>query len=134
MVIVDTGPLVALFDESEPAHGPCMAVLKKVKEPLVSTWPVITEAFYLLGGWQRGQRELWQFIKRGGLKIEDIPEAGYPRLGELLDKYADNPMDLADATIVILAEFHKVKKIFTLDRSDFFRYRPLHCTHFDLIP
>jgi predicted nucleic acid-binding protein len=134
MVIVDTGPLVALFDESEPAHRSCKEALKKIKAPLVTNWPVVTEAFYLLGNWQRGQRELWDFISAGGVSIRDIPESGYGRLRELLEKYSDNPMDLADATLVLLAEIHVVKKIFTLDRGDFSRYRPKHCTHFEIIP
>jgi uncharacterized protein len=134
MVIIDTGPLVSLFDASEPAHETCKATLKKIKTPLLTSWPVITEAFYLLNGWQRGQREFWDFIIAGGLTIEDIPATSYIRLRELLEKYADNPMDIADATLVILAEVQKIKKIFTLDKRDFSHYRPLHCSHFDVLP
>jgi predicted nucleic acid-binding protein len=43
-------------------------------------------------------------------------------------------MDLADASLVVVAEIHKIKKVFTLDRNDFERYRPKHCTHFEIIP
>ena len=134
MVIIDTGPLVALFDKSEPAHERCLAALKKFKTAPVTTWPVLTETFYLLGGWERGQRQLWEFILTGGLAIHDIPEAAYERVQELMKKYADNPMDFADASLVVVAEIHQVRKVFTLDRSDFGRYRPRHCSHFEIVP
>jgi predicted nucleic acid-binding protein len=134
MVIIDTGPLVALFDQTEPAHERCKAALKKLNTIPLTTWPVITEAFSLLGGWEKGQNKLWDFIMAGGLSIHEVPAAGYGRLRELMKKYADNPMDLADATVVLLAEIHSIRIVFTLDKRDFTRYRPKHCAHFDVIP
>ena len=108
--------------------------MKTLTEPPVTTWPVLTEAFYLLGDWKRGQSELWEFILAGGLHIDGISADHHPRMRELMEKYADNPMDLADASLVVTAEHHKIKKVFTLDRSDFLRYRPKHCTHFTVVP
>ncbi len=134
MVIIDTGPLVALFDETEPAHRQCYAALKKQKNAPTTTWPVLTEAFYFLCDWERGQKKLWDFILSGGVRVAEIPEELHPRIRELMKKYSDNPMDLADASLVALAEYHKIKKIFTLDRKDFLRYRPRHCSHFDIVP
>lgn len=134
MVIVDTGPLVALFDESEPAHQACLDTLQSMRAPLITTWPVLTESFYLLSDWQKGQAELWEFIVSGGLTIAEIPVSYCGRLRDLMRKYRDKPMDLADATLVVLAEIHKVRTVFTLDRRDFSAYRPKHLKHFDLIP
>lgn len=134
MVIVDTGPLVALFDESEPAHQTCLQTLQSVRAPLVTTWPVLTESFYLLSDWKKGQAELWDFIVSGGLTIAEIPASCWGRLRDLMRKYEDKPMDLADATLVVLAEIHKAKVVFTLDRRDFSTYRPKHLKHFDIIP
>ncbi len=134
MVIIDTGPLVALFDESEPLHGICKSTLKKIKAQLITSWPVLTESFYLLGDWRKGQKELWHFITAGGLNIYDIPEADCSRLRDLMGKYSDKPMDLADATLVLIAETKKIKKIFTLDRSDFSIYQPRHCKRLEIIP
>jgi predicted nucleic acid-binding protein len=108
--------------------------LKKLKAAPVTTWPVLTEAFYLLGDWEKGQNRLLDFIMSGGLIVHDVPATAYGRLRELMKKYADNPMDLADATLVLLAETHSIKKIFTLDRNGFSRYRPNHCPHFEIIP
>ncbi|MHB8845632.1 MAG: type II toxin-antitoxin system VapC family toxin [Nitrospirota bacterium] len=134
MVIIDTGPLVALFDDTEPTHKHCHAVLKKQVNAPVTTWPVLTEAFHFLGGWDRGQGKLWDFVLSGGVRVADISEELHPRIHELMQKYSDNPMDLADASLVALAEQHRIKKIFTLDRRDFSRYRPRHCAHFIIVP
>lgn len=134
MVIIDAGPLVALFDKSEPAHKRCQEALKNLRTAPVTTWPVLTEAFYLLGDWEKGQSRLLDFIMSGGLIVHDVPATAYERMWELMKKYADNPMDLADATLVLLAETHSITKVFTLDRRDFSRYRPNHCQHFEIIP
>jgi uncharacterized protein len=134
MVIIDTGPLVALFDDSEPAHKQCHAVLKKQVNAPVTTWPVLTEAFHFLGGWDRGQSKLWDFVLSGGIRVGDIPEELHPRMRELMKKYSDNPMDLADASLVAVAEHQRIKRIFTLDRRDFSCYRPQHCARFEIIP
>ncbi len=134
MVVIDTGPLVALFDESEPLHETCKATLKEITSPLLTTWPILTEAFYLLGDWQKGQNELWKFILADGIRVSTLPETDYGRLRDLMKKYADRPMDLADASLVLVAEIHKVSTVFTLDRNDFSIYRPKHCPYFELIP
>lgn len=134
MVIIDTGPIVALFDESEPSHQICKNTLKHIKGPILTSWPVLTESFYLLEDWRKGQSELWEFILAGGLNIYDIQPSEYIRLRDLMKKYSDRPMDLADATLVLLAEIHKAKTIFTLDRKDFSLYRPKHCKYFEIIP
>ncbi|MEW5746959.1 MAG: PIN domain-containing protein [Nitrospirota bacterium] len=134
MVIIDTGPIVALFDESEPLHEICRATLKKIKSPLITSWPVLTEAFYLLGDWHKGQRELWDFVIAGGLDLYDIPASDCGRLKELMGKYFDKPMDLADATLVLIAEVKRIRTIFTLDKSDFSIYHPRHCKRLEIIP
>lgn len=134
MVIIDAGPLVALFDRSEPLHPACKEALAKICSPLITTWPVLTEAFYFLKGWKSGQCELWDFILSGGVRIDGIPAERSSRMRELMEKYADLPMDLADASIVVLSEIHKAKTVFTLDRNDFSVYRPKHTTRFQIIP
>ena len=69
MILLDTGPIVAFFDASEKYQNLCLDVLKKIKGPLITTWPVLTEAFYLLGFSWRAQDKLWEFIMRGGLEM-----------------------------------------------------------------
>lgn len=134
MVIIDTGPIVAIFDESEPMHEKCKSALKEIKKPPLTTWPVLTEAFYLLHDWQKGQRELWSFILAGGLVIQDIQPEYFSRLRDFMEKYSDKQIDIADASLIVLAEMHKIKTIFTLDRKDFSIYKAKHCRNFEIIP
>jgi predicted nucleic acid-binding protein len=134
MVIIDTGPLVALFDKTEPGHERCHGVLKQLRVAPLTTWQVLTEAFHLLGDWEKGQKKLWDFILTGGVRITETSEESHLRMRDLMQKYFDLPMDLADASLVVTAEAHRIKTVFTLDRGDFERYRPKHCAHFEIIP
>lgn len=134
MIIIDTGPIVALFDKDDQYHQVCVEILKGIKEPLITTWPVLTEAFYLLNFSWRVQDDLWQFIQRGGLKVDPLEESIYFRLRELMKKYHDLPMGLADASLVLLGEEKKLSTVFTLDHKDFLIYRPKHKRRFSLLP
>lgn len=134
MIIIDTGPIVAFFDKDDQYHHQCIEILKEIKEPLITTWPVITEAFYLLNFSVNIQDDLWQFIQRGGIRIEPLEENTYFRIRELMKKYHDLPMDLADSTLVVLGEEKRLSTVFTLDHKDFSIYRPQHKRRFTLIP
>ena len=103
-MLIDTGPIVAIFDKDDDYHQCCIEILKKIKEPLITTWPVLTEAFYLLNFSWRVQDDLWEFIQRGGVQIEPLKESIYSRGRELMKKYHDLPMDLADASLVATGE------------------------------
>ncbi len=134
MILLDTGPIVAFFDSSDGYHKICVDLLKSVNEPLVTTWPVLTESFYLLGFSWKAQDNLWEFITRGGIEILSLDDMQQVRCRQLMEKYADLPMDLADGTLVVLAESKRVKKVFTLDHRDFQVYRPKHAKRFTLLP
>ena len=134
MVIIDTGPLVALFDSSEPAHETCKVTLQAIGDDLVTSWSVLTEAFYMLEDWKTGQAKLWNIITAGAVQLYELQPLHYGRLEELMRKYSDRPMGLVDVTIVLIAESLKILTIFTLDKKDFSIYRPKHCRHFEIIP
>ncbi len=134
MILLDTGPIVAFFDGSDDYHKSCVELLKGVNEPLITTWPVLTEAFYLLGFSWRAQDNLWEFIVRGGVEILSLDDKQQARCRQLMEKYADLPMDLADGTLVVLAESNRIKKIFTLDHKDFQIYKPTRIRRFTLLP
>ncbi len=123
MILVDTGPLVALFDPRDGHHVRCVALLKRVREPLRTTIPVLTEAFHLLGPSSRGADGLREFVSKGGLSLWYFRDASLARAFELMATYADHPMDLADASLVTAAEALDTRKVFTVDRSDFDAYR-----------
>jgi len=126
LIIIDTGPLVALFDRDDKYHGRCVEILKDMAEPLVTTWPVLTETFYLLNFSSSVQDDLWVFVERGGLSVAPLEGGLLPRCRVLMKKYCDLPMDMADATLVAIGEEMKLKTVFTLDHKDFRIYRPKH--------
>jgi predicted nucleic acid-binding protein len=134
MILLDTGPIVAFFDRDDEYHALCLETLKKVQEPLLTTWPVITECFYLLDFSLKVKEDLWLFIERGGLEIFPLEKEHYPLCRDLMRRYKDLPMDLADATLVVLAEALGISRVFTLDRRDFFIYRFKRTRRFTLIP
>ena len=134
MIILDTGPIVALFDNDDAYHNPCVDILKSIREPLITTWPVVTEAFYLLNFSDLVQDNLWKFIQRGGVGLAPLEQNMFSRCRELMKKYHDLPMDLADATLVVLGETMNLKDVFTLDHRDFNVYRPKHRKRFKLVP
>ena len=125
MILTDAGPLVALVDQGEPDHDACVACLPDLSGPMVTTWPAFTEAMYLLGeagGW-RAQGMLWSILQQGDLEVAVQSSDDYERMRVLMQKYRDLPMDLADASLVRLAEERRARDIFTLDERDFRIYR-----------
>lgn len=135
MTLTDAGPLVALLDADEPDHGRCREALDQIRLPLLTTWPAFTEAMYLIGraGGRKGQEALWQLVLRDDLVIAPRSKRTAERTALLMEKYADRPMDLADATIVALAEEREEARIFTLD-AHFEIYRLKGRRRFDIVP
>jgi predicted nucleic acid-binding protein len=123
VILVDTGPLVALFDHADAQHDRCANVLKSLREPVKTTIPVLTEAFYMLGPESRESDRLREFIEHRGLSVWFFDAGSLTRAFELMELYADHPMDLADASLVVAAESLGTRKVFTVDRNDFETYR-----------
>ena len=123
MILVDTGPLVALFDPNDRQHNRCRTVLKSIREPVRTTVPVLTEAFHMLDPGSVGSQRLREFVLRGGLSVWWLDESSLPRAFELMQTYSDHAMDLADASLIAAAEALGTRKVFTIDRRDFQTYR-----------
>jgi predicted nucleic acid-binding protein len=123
MILVDTGPLVALFDPRDDQHERCVGALKTISEPIRTTVPVLTEAFQMLGPSSIGSDRLREFVVTGGLLVCWFDHSALSRAFELMETYMDHPMDLADASLIVAAETLVTRKIFTIDRSDFETYR-----------
>lgn len=124
MILTDSGPLVAIFDRGEQHHQVCVDCLSELIGPMLTTWPAFTEAMYLLGeagGWT-AQSVLWRIVNAGDVEIVFQNSEQGQRMQSLMKKYHDQPMDLADASLVALAEEHDLRSIFTLDRRDFSVY------------
>jgi predicted nucleic acid-binding protein len=133
-VLVDAGPLVAFLDRGDPDHDRSVEAFRTVSAPLVTVWPAFTEAMYLLGRSWRGQKALWSRLETDALRLAPLDEADAPRMRELMEKYRDLPMDLADAALVRVAERESITQIFTLDRKHFSIYRPGRRQRFSIIP
>lgn len=124
MILVDAGPLVALFDPRDAQHAHCRESLEGIRDRLVTTTPVLTEAFHMLTPGSRGAAVLRRFIRESGLSFWSLNEDRIGRALDLMEQYDDQAMDFADATLVVAAEGLRVTTIFTLDRADFTTYRP----------
>ena len=134
VVLVDTGPLVALFDPSDAEHERCKRALGQLRRcRRVTSLAVLTEAVYLLGFSPRAQHALLAFVAAGAVEIADFSAAQVSRAAALMARFANLPMDFADATVVVLAEYFQTTSVFTLDRRDFSVYR-LGRRAFRLVP
>ena len=119
--LVDTGPLVAWFDRSDQDHRTCAAFFSTHSGVLVSTWPVLTEVCHLVPP-EVAPRFL-EWIQLGGLLLQDLPPGVLASIGSWMRRYADLPMDLADASLLWVAHQSGLRRIVTLDRRDFGIYR-----------
>ena len=136
MILVDTAPLIALIDAGQgKTHHRCTETYHNLDRPMLTTWCCFTEAMYFLHqlrGWQ-AQNILWQFVERKAIFLHSNTSKEQERMRELMKKYRDVPMDLADASLVATAETFNSRQIFTLDR-DFFVYRLFDKEAFEVIP
>ena len=135
-MLTDTGPLIALLDKADSSHARCVAAGQQLRAgPMETTWPCFTEAMYLLGavGGFRYQEQLWRLRSTGHLVLLDIAPSGIDLMAELMAKYEDTPMDLADASLVAVAETRSDRRLFTLD-GHFRIYRFADGSAFQLIP
>jgi hypothetical protein len=123
MILVDTGPFVALFEPQDLYHRPCVDILATIQDTLITTVPVLTEAFHLLGPGSKASANLRLFICRGGVQVTHLQYEQLFRAFALMDTYADHPMDLADASLVTAAEWLDTNQIMTVDRRDFAAYK-----------
>jgi predicted nucleic acid-binding protein len=133
-VLVDAGPLVALIDRGDGHHRECVEALDTLRDPLSTVWPAVAEAMYLLRVSADAQRALWDMINVVGVRFADLGLEDCPRMRELMWKYRDLPMDLADAALVRVAEREGLRRVFTIDRQDFEVYRPHRFGRFEIIP
>jgi len=123
--LLDTGPLVALLDRSEPDHNLVHSFMSGFRgQRLITTGAVITEAFYFLSDVQNGSASLASFLEASATEVRDVFTAeGLGAAVDLMRKYADTPMDFPDATLVWVAEQTGTDKVLTLDRRGFSSFR-----------
>jgi len=118
-ILVDAGPIVAIFAEADEQHGTCVEQLRAIRGPILTCWPVIAEAAWLLQRYPGAQQNL--LISLGGRPFDllGLDATDLPGIVAILAKYEDLRIQLADACLVHLANREKIDTVFTLDRRDF---------------
>lgn len=120
--LIDAGPLIALFDRDDVYHEAIREFLRTYEGSLVTSWAVVTEVLHMLSFHVQVQLDFLRWIERDALKIPLLTKKHISRIIELSEKYADLPMDFADATLVAISETENIQTIITID-SDFHVYR-----------
>lgn len=133
-LLVDTGPIVAIMLDSDEHHEACVEQLRSIRGPLLTCWPVITEAAWLLRAYPSAIRRL--LASFGGRPFEIVPlgETDLPAIAAILARYSSLGIQLADASLVHLANREQIESIFTLDRRDFGVLRLAHGKKMRLVP
>ncbi len=121
-IIVDAGPLIALFDKDDKYHNSVIKFLKKFDGQLITSWPVITEVTHLLSFNVNVQIDFLEWLKREAVAIINLENIHLERIIQLSKKYSDVPMDLADSSLIVIAELTNITDIITID-SDYYIYK-----------
>ncbi|NJP10001.1 MAG: PIN domain-containing protein [Leptolyngbyaceae cyanobacterium RU_5_1] len=125
MIISDTGFFVALGNQTDQDHPLALRLLDHLNEPLITTYPVITETCYLLLNRvnNTAQCAFLETISEGMIEVFELDFQCVRRMVTLMRRYNDLPMDMADASLVVLAEALGHGRVLTVDRRDFSIYR-----------
>ena len=132
--LIDTGPLVAIFDKNHSQHQSCLEVFSALPAPLLTTWPVITEAAYLLREWSNERRGLFTLLRTEAIRLVPIERGDVDAIETILETYADQKFQLADATLMHVANRDGITQVLTLDRKDFNVFRTASGSHLTLLP
>lgn len=122
-VLFDTGPLVALLDEDDQYHQSAVLQAEQLRGPNFTTWPIITEAAWLLRNIPNGLSRLLEFIESGDVSCLELSGESVRVIHEKAKKYVDLEPQLADLSLLYFAEMLPCKHIFTFDRRDFEVYQ-----------
>ena len=121
--LIDTGAILALLDRRDRWHLSCTEAFQKLRLPLATSEAVLTELFHLVGDSRHEMEAAWRLVRSGAIVLVSIENAEFPAIHALMLRYADRPMDFANATLVYLAKREGLASVFTVDHSDFDTYR-----------
>jgi uncharacterized protein len=133
-ILVDTGPLVAILSREDEHHDTCVDALRDMPGPLLSCWPVITEAAWLLRNSPRAVEQLLRSIDGSFLELLPVAGAEADAIAAIMKRYEEIRPQLADAALVYLAGRERIETIFTLDRRDFSIYKVGGRRGFRIVP
>lgn len=133
-VLVDTGPLVAVLSSEDAHHERCVETLKLILPPLLTSWAVLTEAAWLLRADSQAVSQLYHGADEGLFQILEISQEELADIDRLFRRYRDLSPQLADLSLVHLAQREGLDLVFTLDRRDFSVFRRKGKRGFQLLP
>ena len=133
-LILDTGPLVALLDATDPDHERCAALMVESREQRLVPVPVLVEVEYLVRPWPGAFSRLMTDVASGAIQISQLDQRTVVRAGALVDTYGDLPLGFVDATVLALAERLGEPKVATLDHRHFSIVRLDHVEALELVP
>ncbi len=136
LVIVDTGPLIALIDRLDQNHLACNEALKKlsIRTKLYTSGSVLSEVFHILPPTLQIRERVFSLIEAFPLIIDPIEATHFQRIKEIMFKYQNLSLDFADASLVVMAEKLRADTVFTVDKRDFASIKPKHIRAFSLLP
>jgi uncharacterized protein len=118
-VLIDTGPIVAILSADDAFHDRCSQALAALAHPLVTCWPVVTEAAWLLRKRPDTIAKMFEGFTGGLFTLRSLGAADLPAIAAVMKRYASAGLQLADATLAHLAERENIRTVFTTDRRDF---------------
>lgn len=123
-ILIDSGPLIALFDASDTYHIKSVEFIKQNRADLVTTLASVTETLHLLNFSRNAQADFLSWLHAGAVEIENIDSYDLLDIKNMMLKYADLPMDFADACLVLLGDKLKIDNVATIDRDfDVYRFK-----------
>ena len=132
--LIDTGAILAFLDHDDRWHARCVDALASLRLPLATSAAVLTEVFHLVRNQPLQRSMAWGFVRSAAVTVLAIDDPDLPALDELMRRYADRPIDFADATLVHLARREALSTVFTIDHDDFETYRIEGRRRFRIVP
>lgn len=136
MLVVDSGPLVAAANVRDRHHASCTELLRRAPQPLSVPALVVTEVAYFLGDRIGPEAELAfaRSFEEGELTVVPVEPVDWSRVAELVERYADLPLGIVDASVIVACERLEADTLATLDRRHFGIVRPRHVPELRLVP
>ena len=132
--MIDTGAILALLDRRDHWHPRCVEAFGRLRLPLATSAAVLAELFYLVGDRPNEVAAAWGLLGSGAVTVLPIIDDDLPQIEALMKKYADRPMDFADASLVHIARRENLTTVFTVDNDDFETYRIGGRRRFEVVP
>jgi uncharacterized protein len=134
--VADTGFVVALLNRLDAQHEPVKALYEQTSQPILLPQTTLAEVAYLVGQ-ASGIANVAAFLQglpASRFQLEALTAQDVQRVAQILKQYADSRIDFVDASVMAVAERHRITTIMTLDHRDFRLFRPSHCPYFELLP